>query len=114
MDVQQILVGSQEALSARRVFGEPIQVDGMTVIPAASVRGGGGGGGKNGSEGGVGYGLNARPAGVFALKDGKVEWRPAVDVNRLALGGQIVGLAAILMLAPLIGRWMSRKNTQPG
>ena len=46
MDTQQILIGAQETLTVRRLFGEPIQVDGATIIPVAALRGGGGGGAK--------------------------------------------------------------------
>ena len=49
--------------------------------------------------------LNARPAGVFVTKDGEVRWRPAVDVNRIALGGQIVGIVALLTAGALIRHW---------
>ncbi len=106
MDVQQVLVGTQETLNARRVFGEPIQVNGMTVIPAATVRGGGGGGGKSSEEGGVGFGINARPAGAFVVNGREVTWRPAIDVNRIVLGGQLVAMTALVFAVPaLIRRW---------
>ncbi len=109
MDAQQILVGTQEALTARRVFGEPIRVEDTTVIPAAVVRGGGGAGGASGQQGGVGFGLNARPAGVYVIRDGDVSWHPAVDVNRIVLGGQIVAITALLALRPLLMRWLQHR-----
>ncbi len=109
MDVQQILVGAQEALTARRVFGEPVSVNDTTIIPVAIVRGGGGGGGKKEEAGGVGFGLNARPAGVYVVRQGSVCWRPAVDVNKIVLGGQIVAIAALLVLKPLVARWLAPK-----
>ncbi len=31
-------------MNVRRVYGEPYEADGITIIPAAAVRGGGGGG----------------------------------------------------------------------
>ena len=39
-----------------------------------------------------GFGLGARPVGAYALKDGKVRWLPAVDVNRLlaTLGAVVI------------------------
>ena len=110
MDVQQILAGAQDVLSARRVFGEPIQVNGTTIIPAATVRGGGGGGAKS-EEGGAGFGVYARPAGAYIIKkDGQVTWRPAVDVNRIILGGQLVAITALLILGPVLRRWVGRKE----
>jgi uncharacterized spore protein YtfJ len=110
MDPQQVLVGTQEALTARRVFGEPISVNGVTIIPAAVVSGGGGGGGKGTAEAGVGFGLIARPAGVYVVRSDDAWWRPAVDVNRIVLGGQIVGVVALLVLGPVIGRWLDRRR----
>lgn len=75
----------------------------MTVIPAASILGGAGTGeGEGGKGSGGGFGLAARPAGAFVIKDGKVRWIGAVDVNRAILGGQIVGVVALLTLRTLI------------
>jgi uncharacterized spore protein YtfJ len=89
-DIDEILRGAREALSAEKVFGEPIEEDGVTVIPAASVRGGGGGGGDTEGNGGSGFGLTATPVGAYVIKDGEVSWKPAVNPNRMILGWQIV------------------------
>lgn len=96
-----------EALTIRRVFGEPYEKDGVTVIPAAHVQGlvgGGGGEAPQGQGGGSGTGLamNAKPFGVFVIQDGNVEWRPAVDVNRVILGGQLVAIAALLFARSVV------------
>lgn len=109
MNPQQILSGAQDAMSARRVFGDPIQADGITVIPVAAVGGGGGGGGRSAEEGGVGFGLSARAAGVFVVRNGDARWRPAVDVNRVILGGQIVAITAILTFGPILRRWIASR-----
>jgi uncharacterized spore protein YtfJ len=97
----------EEAISVRRVFGEPYEKDGVTVIPAARVSGGGGGGSGEAPEGegsgsGTGFGLSAKPFGVFVVADGAVTWRPAVDVNRVILGGQLVAIAGLLLLRSLV------------
>jgi uncharacterized spore protein YtfJ len=103
----------KEALTVRRVFGDAYQIDDVMVIPVARVRGGGGGGAgegsgtDNGSEGsgtgaGVGFGVDARPVGVYVVKDGDVTWQPAVDVMRVIVGGQILGLVAILTFRSLL------------
>jgi uncharacterized spore protein YtfJ len=98
------------ATTAEKVYTEPIRQDGLTVIPAASVGGGGGGGGGSGGpegqgagagEGG-GFGLKAKPAGAFVIKQGKVRWQPAVDVNRVILGGQIIAVTALLVARAII------------
>ena len=99
----------EEAISVRRVFGEPYEKDGVTVIPAARVSGGGGGGSGEAPEGeghgsgtGTGFGLSAKPFGVFVIADGDVSWRPAVDVNRVILGGQLVAIAGLLLLRSIV------------
>ena len=61
MDLQNVLVGAQDTLTVRRVFGEPITIDDTTVIPTAAI-GGGGGGGRG--RGGAGFGMTGRPSGV--------------------------------------------------
>lgn len=103
MKVDELLERAQDTLSGRRVFGDAIQQDGVTVIPAATVSGGGGGGGghdEDGQEGmGGGFGLHARPAGVYVVDGGRVRWQPAIDVNRL------VSTLANVAMAVLVIRW---------
>ena len=94
-DIDEILSGARDALTVRRVFGDPIERDGVTIVPAAIVRGGAGGGGDNENNGGGGFGLHARPAGAYVIRDGEVRWRPAIDINRLALLG--VGLLLLVL-----------------
>ena len=36
-----------------------------------------------------GFGVSGRPVGAYVIKDGKVSWEPALDLNRIILGGQI-------------------------
>ncbi len=101
MDVEQLLSETRATVKADRVFAEPIQRNGVTVIPAARVSGGGGGGGDESEDGGsgAGFGLSARPAGALVIgEDGSVGWRPMVDVNRVILGGQLVAMVGILSL----------------
>jgi uncharacterized spore protein YtfJ len=87
MKVAELVTTVRDAITVSRVFAEPYEKDGVTVIAAATVAGGGGGGGGHddrGQEGeGGGFGVSARPAGAYVIKDGRVRWRPAVDVNRL-------------------------------
>ena len=89
---------ARDALSVRRVFGDPYTVDGTTIIPAARIAGGGGGGGGEGTgpddEGGHGFGtgfaLRARPVGAYQIVDGEITWKPAIDADRLARGAQFL------------------------
>lgn len=103
MEVQEVIAQTRDALTVKRVFGEPYEKDGVTVIPAARVRGGAGGGGGEGPQGegkgsGSGFGLDARPVGAFVIHGDQMTWRPAVDVNRIILGGQIVAIVALLTI----------------
>jgi uncharacterized spore protein YtfJ len=97
MNPEQLLHGVRDAIGVRRVFGEPIEQDGVTVIPVARIAGGGGGGGDSEGNGGGGFGLGGRPAGVYVIKDGQVSWRPAIDPIKVAL-------VAVLALSVLLRR----------
>jgi uncharacterized spore protein YtfJ len=99
MKIGEALRAATDAATVKRVFGEPYERDGLTVIPAATVAGGGGGGeghdpkGQEGSGGG--FGVTGRPAGAYVIKDGDVSWRPALDPNRVVV---MAGLVAITYL----------------
>lgn len=108
MDVQSVIAQARDAMSVKRVFGDPIQQGDVTIVPAARIGGGAGGGVGPKGEGtgeGSGFGVSARPAGVYVLKDGDALWRPAVDVNRIVLGMQIVmGLGLLVLM-----RWLRER-----
>ena len=89
-------------MEAKQVFGAPIERDGVLFVPAAKVRGGGGAGGDTEGNGGGGFGLTAKPAGMYVIKDGDAEWRPALDLNRVIIGGQLVGIVALLVLRSIL------------
>ena len=93
-----------EGMQPKQVYGEPIERDGVVYLPAAKVRGGGGGGGDTEGNGGAGFGPAARPAGMFVIRDGNAEWRPALDLNRVILGGQIVAIIALLVVRSIFKR----------
>jgi len=46
--------------------------------------------------------MTARPVGAFIIRDGELSWRPAVDVNRIVLGGQVVAIVALLTFRAII------------
>ena len=107
MEVQEVLAQARDAMTVKRVFGEPYEKNGVTVIPAARVQGGAGGGGGEGPEGqgrgsGTGFGLSARPVGAYLIRGHEVTWRPAVDLNRIVLGGQIVAIVALLTIRAIV------------
>ena len=119
-----------DATAAGRVFGTPVEHDGVVVLPAARVVGGGGGGSgsgsapagrQNGSDGddtgtdtgsgaGGGFGVMAEPAGAFVISGGKVRWRPAINVNRLALGGQIIAITGLLVARAVLRAWARKRD----
>lgn len=102
MQVSEVISTAKDAITVKRVFAEPYEKDGVTVIVAATVGGGAGGGtghdekGQNGEGGG--FGLSGRPAGAYVIKNGEVDWRPAVDPNR------IVTMVALVAIAYLLSR----------
>ncbi|MGA8361335.1 MAG: hypothetical protein WB793_06870, partial [Candidatus Dormiibacterota bacterium] len=112
MDIAALLEKAPEMLNVRQVIGEPYEKNGTTLLPAVSIRGGGGGGSGDataGAAGGIGggMGLTARPVGAYVIRDGEVTWLPAIDVNRIILGGQIVAVAALI-----IARSIARARTK--
>lgn len=101
MDITQFVSTAQDALTVRRVYAEPYEKEGVTVIPAARVAGGGGAGTgqeEKGPQGeGGGFGLNAAPAGAFVIRGESVRWVPAVDPGRLigTVSFAIVAIAVV-------------------
>ena len=63
------------------------------------------------SGGGGGFGLMARPSGAWIVEDGEVTWKPAIDVNRIVLGGQIIALAAILVTGRILLAQSRRRHS---
>jgi uncharacterized spore protein YtfJ len=110
---------TMESYTSRQVFGEPITNGNVMIIPVARVRGGGGGGGGSGiapmkdkapgDGAGAGMSLSAKPVGAFVVRGSDVSWRPAVDLNRIVLGGQIVAICGLLVLRGMAKRWPRKK-----
>jgi uncharacterized spore protein YtfJ len=117
MDIESVLAQAKDTITVRRVYGEPIERDGVLIIPAAAVGGGGGGGGgdattdgnKTESGSGAGFGVGARPVGAFVVRDGEVTWQPAIDVTRIVLGGQLVAIIGFFTLRGVV-RILARRR----
>jgi hypothetical protein len=61
-----------------------------------------------------GFGLIARPVGAFIIRNGELSWRPAVDVNRIVLGGQVVAIVALLTVrATIKARVKAKRHPKP-
>jgi uncharacterized spore protein YtfJ len=103
MKLDQFVTTATDAITVRRVFAEPYEKDGTTVIAAARVQGGGGGGGGHDGDSqegeGGGFGMAARPAGAYVIRNGTVTWQPAVDPTRI-----LVTAAAVLIV------WLCTRN----
>jgi uncharacterized spore protein YtfJ len=110
MDIEELYETVKDTLTVKRVFGEPYERDGVTVIPAARIAGGAGAGTgegpqrEGGSGSGSGLGLSATPAGAYVIRDGTVTWQPALDLNRVILGAQVVAVIALLTLRKILTR----------
>ena len=101
----------KDVLTVKRVFGDAYEVERVTVIPVASIRGVGGGGG---GEGDAPDAHGPAPVPVWdspsicvrsaptSSRDGTVAWSPSIDVMRIVIGGQLVALAGILVLGRIL------------
>jgi uncharacterized spore protein YtfJ len=103
LDFQDAMSKAQEAITVKRVYGEPYEREGVVVIPAAEIRGGGGGGEgqdptKGGSGSGGGFALGARPVGAYVIDAGQVRWEPAIDITRMVLQVTFAVLAVTFLL----------------
>jgi hypothetical protein len=141
-DILEQARAATDSAAVGRVFGTPVEKDGVLILPVAVITGGGGGGSGSGSgalgikppaksddgtdsaptgsertgsepegEGsGGGFGYTARPAGVYVIRNGQVSWQPAVDVNKIVLGGQIALVAALLVVRSVLKRRARRRR----
>jgi uncharacterized spore protein YtfJ len=106
MEVQEVLSQVRDAMTVKRVYGEPYERNGVVVIPAARVGGGGGGGGGEGTDPergggsgfGLGFGLGANPVGAYVIRGEAVEWKPAIDTTSVLLRAQAALILVLLLL----------------
>jgi uncharacterized spore protein YtfJ len=97
------LLRINRGLRVSRVSGEPYEHSGVTLIPVASVRGGGGGGESESGDrvpGGTGggFGMSARPVGAYQIKGDEVTWIPAADTIRVIIVSQVAAIVGLLVL----------------
>lgn len=105
-DLGRISQALAEGAGVRDVFGEPVERDGTLLVPVARVwtSGGAGGGsdtagGDGPGGGGIGLVRRARPVGAYVIDADGARWLPSLDVTRIVLGGQAVGVVVALALA---------------
>ena len=87
---------------ASTVFSEPIEREGVTIIPVAKARWGFGGGighRKDEDGAGGGGGVQVTPVGFIEIKNGRAEFRPirTLSMPLLILGG----ISTLLLLRRL-------------
>src|SRR5690242_8867421 len=96
--------------NVRTIFGDPVERNGVTVIPVARVRYGfgGGGGGKEGESGsGGGGGAKVEPLGYIEMKNGMSEFRPIrqpAAVTPVIVAGAFTALIVLRGLSRLLNR----------
>jgi uncharacterized spore protein YtfJ len=96
--------------NAKYIYAEPIESDGVTVVPVAkAIYGlGGGGGKKDGEEGsGGGGGIVLKPVGYIEIKNGETRFRLTRDW--LAVLPMIAVTAPIILLSA----WSLKRLLQP-
>jgi uncharacterized spore protein YtfJ len=93
--------------NARAIFADPIERDGVTVIPVGKVSWGGGAGGGRGTDskegkfeggegGGGGGGLRANPVGYIEIRNGQAQFVRIRDI----------GAYVPLIIVGAIGSWV--------
>ncbi len=83
--------------SAKRVYGDPIEIEGGKIIPVAAVRRCGKQEGNEASEKGRGCScVSVRPVGLVTIRGDRVEWQPIFDYNRAALA--VAGVLGLFLL----------------
>jgi hypothetical protein len=102
MQASDVLPHFANSFAAKRVYSEPYTVDGITLITAAAISGGAGMR-RDGSEQETGGGMGgaARPVGAYVVRNGQVTWKPALDLERIALRGLLIGALVVLGLMRL-------------
>jgi uncharacterized spore protein YtfJ len=93
---------------ASTIFGEPVEREGVTVIPVARARFGFGGGGGSGSRegdegsgGGGGGGVAVGPVGYIEVHEGRAEFKrifTATDLLALVVAGSVAAVTVKRLL----------------
>ena len=79
--------------------GRLVEDDEGVVLPGSEDDGAHDGPGGSGHGGGGGYAAHVKAVGVYVVDDDGVHWQPALDVNRIVLGAQLVAASALSAFA---------------
>ena len=90
--------------SAKQVFADPVERDGVTIIPVAKMQWGFGAGALGSGvleRGGGGGGVRATPAGFIEIRDGVAAFVPFRDATDavIVVGAALAGVAIGLLLS---------------
>jgi uncharacterized spore protein YtfJ len=95
----------EKSANVKTVFGDPIHVEGRTIIPVATV-----------SVSGAGTGLHveSKPVGYIEITAEGAKFVPTPDSTKIALRGIVNGIVAVGMfgLAAIIGAVRKEKKTK--
>ena len=125
MALQEVISNISEKIhttaTVKVFYGDPVSVEGKTIIPVAKVRYGFGGGGgwgtlpdkseedsdseQSGAGGGGGGGMEVRPIGIIEITTGETRYISFEDKRRVAK----VGVLGMVLGFLLIRRWMKRR-----
>ncbi|GAC1564861.1 MAG: hypothetical protein NVS3B14_00820 [Ktedonobacteraceae bacterium] len=110
--LEQVLGHLVSSASVDNVFGQPVERDGVTVIPCSEISvglgmGTGSGpvderGNSTGSGGGGGGGSQGRPIAVIVISKEGVRVEPVLDLTKVALASLTTGAFMLLWLGRLI------------
>ncbi|HTQ38046.1 MAG TPA: spore germination protein GerW family protein [Pirellulales bacterium] len=90
--------------TAKAVYADPVERDGITVIPVAKLRWGfgGGSGRKRGKRGkGGGGGMQAAPLGYIEITEGRTQFKPIHDPMTLVPIAAVGGIVGWILLRSL-------------
>ena len=130
----------KEFCAVERVYGEPLEIQGKTIVPVARFGAGGGGGGGggegptpdeggeaqageapgksigNGSGKGMGFGFGAgiKPMGFLVVDGEETRWIPVLDVEKIVLKSIGVAVAAIKVAGKIANNRAKKKNMDKG
>ncbi|ASD22373.1 MULTISPECIES: hypothetical protein [Cryobacterium] len=88
------LAENARSIGVRSAYGDPVQIEGVTIVPVALVQygfGGGGEGDESAAAGGGGGGM-AIPIGAYVKSGGAARFEPNV-ISLLAVGIPFVWVA---------------------
>lgn len=89
------LAENARSIGVTSVYGDPVQIEGVTIVPVALVQYGFGGGGEGGDEDGAaggGGGGMAIPIGAYVKSGGAARFEPNL-ISLLAVGIPFVWVA---------------------